>query len=298
MGKRKEPELEALEELDPTEDMGGRGCNLHRMGRRMSLTKWEANGVPPRDRRGGRAEQHGFETAVMKQLLNTKHLRSPHQGWKSPSAGSNSGVRVSRRLLAFSCYWRASGPGSLTSWRQAGTLGASIQEWGHQMGSESPYSLRRRSSPRSDTQRITDLTSFVYSMQPRPATSPVGSAFSRSFSWGPGLGGWARCARNDSSTVRRAEPPAARSGTSGPRPEAALVGAGWPQAQPEACGSSTAPGELGELSAQAVGHVSERPSLRWLRQRVDCGAAMIGAKNCLILFDIATWIGSRACFKC
>lgn len=61
------------------------------------------------------------------------------------------------------------------------------------------------------------MTSFVYSMQPLPPASAVGSTFSRAFR--SGLGGWARCARNDCSTVRRAGPPAARSGTSGPHPE-------------------------------------------------------------------------------
>ncbi|XP_077526094.1 uncharacterized protein LOC144137933 [Haemaphysalis longicornis] len=122
-----------------------------------------------------------------------EHRQSSHQGQKSPQL-----ARTAPRLLV------PLPPGdylalvaALPIWRPAFVHQASVQERLQayrsrrrllcQMGSAALWALHGRSS-HAAIQRITDTTYATYSMQPRPPTSPVGSASSRAFSSGSWLG--------------------------------------------------------------------------------------------------------------
>ncbi|XP_077555058.1 uncharacterized protein LOC144169660 [Haemaphysalis longicornis] len=129
-----------------------------------------------------------------------EHRQTSQLGWKSPPAGTKFGARAARRLLV------PLPPGdylavvdALPSWRPALAPQASVQQSGleahrarrrllHPLGSAAPWALRRRSSRHAVTQRITDMTYPTYSMQPRPATSPVRSTSPRAFRSGSWLG--------------------------------------------------------------------------------------------------------------
>ncbi|KAH9361041.1 hypothetical protein HPB48_002903 [Haemaphysalis longicornis] len=100
--------------------------------------------------------------------------QSSHLEWKSHPTGSISRVRAARRLLAPPHAGdHLALVATLLSWQPVCAPRASVQESGLQahrsrrrlraMGSAAPWALRRRSSRHADTQRITDMTSCVYS---------------------------------------------------------------------------------------------------------------------------------------
>lgn len=155
----------------------------------------ETNGVPPRNGKRRRAEEHDIEKAV----------KANSRPWNIASPGIRDGKVPQLDLIPWSelpegfwliCLlvitWLRRPPfpaGDLTAPPHVSVQESALQAHRacrrlRQLGSASPWALRRRLSHDVDTQRIADMTPSVYSVQPLAPTSSVGSSSSRASSSG------------------------------------------------------------------------------------------------------------------